>query len=186
LAATCALVRIKATVVPLEDRGSAVVPHDGARAPAAAGRLSRVLGQADVLLLTRREGQVEAQRWRAGALADAPAPGLVLAGLPDAAERLLLGATPGSLPGAISTRGLSRLAAARTAVSGSPAEAAWTARAQRWDRVTSLVLLALLAALVVLQVVLTASGQGSPVILGVALAALALFGMRALRRRRVP
>jgi len=180
----CTLARVQATVVPVGDIGCAVVPTDARFGQDAAQRLSRLLGRADVLLLTRREGQVEAERWRAGALADAPAPGLVLASLPDPVERLLLGELPGDAPGAVSTQGMSRLAAARTAVAGSPAEAAWTDRARRWERSMSLVVLALLAALVVLQLALTATGQGSPVILGVALAALGLFGVRELRRRR--
>jgi hypothetical protein len=182
----CVLVRVAATVVPLGDVGSAVVPADSEGGDAAAERLSRMLGRADVLLLTRRDEAVEAQRWRGGALADSPAPGLVVASLPETAERLLLGAAAEEVPGAVSTRGMSRLAAARTAVAGSPAEAAWTARARRWDRVSSLLVLGLLAALVVLQVALTATGQGSPVVLGIALAALGLVGVRELRRRRGP
>lgn len=186
LAAMCTLARVQATVAPVADVGCAVVPTDATSGEDAAQRLSRLLGRADVLLLTSSEGQVEAERWRAGALADAPAPGLVLASLPDTVERLLLGSDPAGLAGAVSTRGMSRLAAARAAVAGSPAEAAWTARARRWERGTSLVVLALLAALVVLQVALTAAGQGSPVILGVALAALGLVGVRELRRRRSP
>jgi hypothetical protein len=82
-------------------------PHvDGA---AAVQALSRVLGRADVLLLVKDEGQVVAERWRAGALQDAPSPGLLLSGLPAAVERLLLSNEPVSAePGAMSSVGLPR------------------------------------------------------------------------------
>ncbi len=71
--------------------------------------LSRLLGQADVLLLRRQAGQIEVERWRANALQDAPAPGLVLSALPEQVERLLLTDTPpGELPGAVSTGSLGR------------------------------------------------------------------------------
>lgn len=189
LAAACSLVRVPATVVPLEGAGAAVVPDDAAAGSDAAQRLSRVIGQADVMLFVRRGDHVDAERWRAGALAETPAAGMALACLPDAAEKLVLapaGSADGELPGAVSSRGLSRFAAARTALAGSPAEAAWAAKVQRWDRVASLVVLALLTALVLLEAVRTAGGAGSPVVLGLALGLLLLLGFREYRRRRAP
>ncbi|MFP5345531.1 MAG: hypothetical protein ACLGIA_00655 [Actinomycetes bacterium] len=81
----------------------------GADAALTVQSLSRLLGQADVLLLRRRAGQVEVERWRANALQDAPAPGLVLSALPEQVERLLLTDTaPAELPGAVSTAQLRR------------------------------------------------------------------------------
>jgi hypothetical protein len=72
-------------------------------------QLSRVLRQADVLLLTRSEGQIQAERWRGGALQDAPAPGLLLSGLPDVVERVLLTDTPPlDVEGAVTSVGMPR------------------------------------------------------------------------------
>jgi hypothetical protein len=186
LAAACALVRVDATVVPLEGAGSAVVLDDPQTGEDAGQRLSRVLGQADVVLLTRREGQVTARGWRAGAITEAQAPGLVLFHLPDLAEKLLMGAPAGEQPGAVSSRGMSRMSAARAAVSGSPAEAAWTARVQRWDRVATLVVLVLVAGFAILEGTRLSAGDGSALALALAVAVSLLLGVRALRQRRAP
>lgn len=183
LAAACTLVRVDATVVPLDGSGAGVVLEDAREAVAAAGRLSRVLGQLEVSLFVRGQDQVEASTWRGGSRTGSPPAGAALACLPDVAERLVLGASPGDVSGAVSTRGMSRVAAARTAMAGSPAEAAWAARAERWERVGTVALTALLAVLVIVQVALTAQGGGSPILLGVGIALLGLLGARELRRR---
>lgn len=108
-AAVCAALRLDVDAVPVEGAGIVAVLHPNSDGRAAVQALSRVLGRADVLLLVRREGQVVAERWRAGALQDAPAAGLLLSGLPAAVERLVLSDEPASAePGATSSVGLPR------------------------------------------------------------------------------
>jgi hypothetical protein len=177
-------VRVDATVVPLEGSGCAVLPDDDGRAAEAAERLSRVLGRIELLLFVRTEDQVDAERWRSGAVVERPQAGMALSCLPDTAERLVLRGADGQEPGAVSSRGMSRVSAARAAVAGTPAEAEWAARVRRWDRVASLVVLALLAVFVVAEGIQAAGGAGSPVLLGLALAMLLLLGVREVRRRR--
>lgn len=171
-------------MVPLEGSGCAVLPDDDGQAAEAAERLSRVLGHIELLLFVRTEDQVDAERWRSGAVAERPPAGMALSCLPDAAERLVLRGPTGQEPGTVSSRGMSRVSAARTAVAGTPAEAEWAARVRRWDRVASLVVMALLAVFVVAEGVQAAGGEGSPVLLGLALALLLLLGVREVRRRR--
>jgi hypothetical protein len=109
MATVCAVMRLQADVVPAAGAGVAVVPQDPAAAADAAQDLSRTLRGADVLLLVRSGDHVTAERWRGGALQDAPAAGLLLSGLPEVVERLLLsGTSASSLPGAVSTAGLAR------------------------------------------------------------------------------
>jgi hypothetical protein len=108
-AAVCAALRLDVDAVPVEAAGVAAVLHPHVDGAAAVRALSRVLGRAEVLLLVRTEGQVVAERWRAGALQDAPAPGLLLSGLPGAVERLVLGDGPAlAEPGAVSSADLPR------------------------------------------------------------------------------
>lgn len=161
-----------------------MVPDDDTRATEAAERLSRVLGRLELVLFVRQEDQVDAERWRSGAVAERPPAGMALSCLPEAAEHLVLHGLSGQEAGAVSTRGMSRVSAARTAVAGTPAEAQWAARVQRWDSVASLVVLALLAVFVVVEGARAAAGSGSPVLLGVAIALLLLLGVREVRRRR--
>lgn len=186
LAATCVLVRVDGTVVPLEGAGAAVVLRDvGDQVTAAAAeRLSRVLGQVEVAAFRRRDDHVDASTWRGGAQVAAPAAGAALACLPDSAERLVLGADPSAFTDAVGTGSMSRLEAARTAMSGSAAEAAWAARAERWARIARVAVLVLLGTLVVAQLVLTSRGQGSAIVLAISLALFGLLGVTELRRRR--
>ena len=183
MAAACALVRVDATVVPLGSSGAAVVPADVDAAEADAERLSRALGQAELVLLQRREDRVEGSRWQAGTREDLRAPGAALAGLPSEAERLVLGTPASEIDGHISTRGMSRVAAARTAMAGTPAEAAWLAKADRWSRVLRVGLLVLLVVVAAWQLLLAGRGEGSWVVLGISLALLGLIGAQRLRRR---
>jgi hypothetical protein len=90
----------------------AAVLRPGTDAAVAVADLSRVLRQAGVLLLVRQAGQITAERWRGGALQDTPPAGLLLSGLPDVLESLLLGSAPASaLPGAVSSAGMGRIGA---------------------------------------------------------------------------
>ena len=170
-------------MVPLGSAAAAVVPQDVDAAEDDAQRLSRALGQAELVLLERREDRVEGSRWQAGTREDLPAPGAALAALPDDAERLVLGAPAGQFEGHVSTRGISRVAAARTAMAGTPAEAAWIAKAERWSRVARVAVLVLLVVVAASQLVLSARGEGSWIVLGLALALLGLIGVHRLRRR---
>ena len=108
LASVVSLVGIDTHVVPLAGVGCAVVPVAEAEPldppDDAARRLSRVLRRVDVLALSYEEGQVQAQRWRRGAMQSTPAPGLVMGSVPAAVERLLLsGADPAAEPGVVHT-----------------------------------------------------------------------------------
>jgi hypothetical protein len=186
VAAACVLVRVDATVVPLGSAGVAVVPADVDAAEGDVQRLSRALGQAELVLLQRREDRVEGSRWQAGTREDLRAPGAALAGLPGEAERLVLGTPASEIDGHISTRGMSRVAAARTAMAGTPAEAAWVAKADRWSRALRVALLVLLVVVAAWQLLLAGRGEGSWVVLGVSLALLGLIGAQRLRRRGSP
>ncbi len=107
-----ASIKVDADVVPIPGAGVAAVLHHGTDPATAVAELSRVLRQADVLLLVREQGQITAERWRGGALQDTPPAGLLLSALPDALESLLLGNAPASaLPGVVSSAGTGRLGA---------------------------------------------------------------------------
>ena len=186
MAAACALVRVEATVVPFDGAGTGVVLDAPEGSADAAERLSRVLGQVEVVAFERRGDQVEAATWQGGRRTGSRPAGAAIACLPEHAEKLVLGAEAGSFPGAVSSAGMSRVAAARAAVSGSQAEAAWSARAQRWDRVASLIALVLLAAMIAFEGYAAAVGEGSAIWLGVAIALFGLLTLREVRRRRAP
>ncbi|HEX5533708.1 MAG TPA: hypothetical protein VFX33_08205 [Actinomycetales bacterium] len=101
-----------ADVVPVPGAGVAAVLLPGTDPAAAVADLSRVLRQAGVLLLVREQGQVRAERWRGGALQDTPPAGLLLSGLPDVLESLLLGgARATEYPGVVSSAGMGRIGA---------------------------------------------------------------------------
>lgn len=181
-AAAAALVRVAATAVPLDGAGTGLVLEHPGGAEESAHRVSRVLGDVELSLLERRGDQVDAVTWRAGQRTGATPGGRALACLPDVASRLVLGADPATFPGAVSTAGMSRVAAARAAVAGSRAEARWVDAARRWDRVAGTVVLVLLAVAVTVQAVRATSGDGSALLLGVGVALLGLLALRQWRR----
>ena len=76
----------------------------------AAPRLSRVLGRhAPVLVLTRADGRLQAQRWQGGTLVGTPAAGLLAQSLPDVVTDLLVGGRdPAEAPGAVEIGVLAR------------------------------------------------------------------------------
>ena len=64
-------------------------------------------------------GQLRATRWRTGAQVEAPAPGVLLATLPDVLERLVLGlGDPLQAPGAVDTRSAPRPGTTRGSLGG--------------------------------------------------------------------
>lgn len=115
LAATCAIAKVAADVVPSEVGALAVCRERAGTAPAeAAGALSRLLRGVPLVLLESREGQISASRWLDGTRGDDLAPGLVLGDAPEVLEDLVLGdTTPGDLDGVVSSVGMSRLKAMR-------------------------------------------------------------------------
>ena len=114
LAAACALAKVAADVVP-SDFGAIAVLRDPAVGPLGAGAVSQLLRQVPVVLLERREAQISASQWVAGArMRDLP-PGLVLSDAPEVLEDLLLaGRDPGGVEGVVTSVGMSRLRAMRT------------------------------------------------------------------------
>ncbi|RYV52507.1 hypothetical protein [Pengzhenrongella frigida] len=115
LAATCAIAKIAADVVPSPVGALAVCRVTSSDAPAAAaGALSRLLRGVPLVLIERREGQLSASRWLDGDRGDDLAPGLVLNDAPEVLEDLVLGSTtPAELDGVVSSVGMSRLKAMR-------------------------------------------------------------------------
>ena len=116
LAAACALgaVPIDALDTPV---GAVAVCRDlGPGEPdRAAETLSRLLANTPVILVSHRDGQIDASRWTSGRRGDVVAPGLVLDGLPSPIEGLLLGTlSVEGLEGAVSSVGMSRWRATRT------------------------------------------------------------------------
>lgn len=177
LASACALVGVDAHVVPLEKAGSAVVPVPGADATEAAARLSRVLGRADILALQHADGQVRAQRWQRGAVRETPPAGLAMARVPDVVERLLLGGDdPSGVEGAVSSVGLPRVAAARTTLGGA-------ARFQRWDRISTVVLLVVALVLAAVESPRALAGNGSWVVVVGSLLLVVWTAVRMVRAR---
>ena len=113
LAQLCALVGAHGVLVPVGRSAHALVLHEPAAADVAAQQISRILRGAEVLLVTRSgaeggsssAGQLQATRWRAGAVHEALTAGVLLATLPDVLERLVLGlGDPADAPGAVDTR----------------------------------------------------------------------------------
>jgi len=113
LAAACALARVEIDAVPTEV-GAVAVLRDAAAAEAGVTAISQLLRQLPVVLLTRREGQITAERWVGGRKDDELPAGLVLSDAPGVLEDLLLGVTDAaSVEGAVSSVGMSRWQAMR-------------------------------------------------------------------------
>ena len=96
------IAKVEADVV-LSDVGAIAVVRDRSAARSAAAAVSQLLRQVPIVLLERREGQITATRWTAGAQqgADLP-PGLVLSDAPAVLEDLLLGSVEvGGLDGVV-------------------------------------------------------------------------------------
>jgi hypothetical protein len=123
LAATCAIAKVAADVVPSEVGAIAVFRDTQGEAPAeAAGAISRLLRNVPLVLLVSREGQINASRWLDGNRGDDLAPGLVLGDAPEVLEDLVLGdTTPSDLDGVVSSVGMSRLKAMRVLASAARA-----------------------------------------------------------------
>jgi hypothetical protein len=83
---------LEADAVPTT-RGVLVVAREVAVDDALVARISGAVKRADLLVLRLAEERVAVERWRAGALVDRPAYGLI-GGLDGDAERVLLGLTP--------------------------------------------------------------------------------------------
>ncbi|MCC2335176.1 hypothetical protein [Cellulomonas wangsupingiae] len=113
LAAACSLAGVDVDAVP-SPVGALAVLRDPAAGLPAAGAVSRLLRQAPVVLLERRDGKITASQWVGGEhQKDLPA-GLVLSGAPPVLEDLLLGELPvGEVEGVVSSVGLSRWKAMR-------------------------------------------------------------------------
>ncbi|GAB2683483.1 hypothetical protein [Thalassiella azotivora] len=189
VAGACSTIRVDGTAVPVGDAGVAVVLGRGVDPSVAARDLSRLLGRAELIVLWRDEHQVAAERWRGGALQDAPAPVLVLSALPDEVERLLLStAPPDAEPGAVAVADVPRTAALRSAMAlqRAGADPATVRRVRRLELVTSgLVGLAALLLLVVELTRVAGGGGGSWVLVVVTALVLAWAVWRvsgALRR----
>ncbi|NMR20588.1 hypothetical protein [Cellulomonas fimi] len=115
LAATCALAGVAVDVVPSPVGALAVCRDRSGDAPTGAARsVSQLLKGVPVVLLVRREAQLEASRWLDGARGDDLAPGLVLSDAPEILEDLAIGTvTPDEVEGVESSVGMSRLRAMR-------------------------------------------------------------------------
>jgi hypothetical protein len=193
LARACAGLGLRGHVVPTAT-GAVVVPDAellagsgsaGSVLDEAAPRLSRVLGRrAPLLVLTRSDGRLQAQRWQGGALVDTPAAGLLAQSLPDAVTDLLVGSGEAAdAPGAVEIGVLARPSGPEP--SGGVPDGVRLARRRTVDRVGGWVVgvLALLWAL--FEATQAVAGRGSWTV--VALAGLVgvvmvLVAMRAGRR----
>ncbi|MBO9554050.1 hypothetical protein [Cellulomonas sp.] len=118
LAAACALAKVDVDVVPSEV-GAIAVLRDPAAAPDGAAAISKLLRSVPVVLLERREGQITATRWTAGARGDKLPAGLVLSDAPPVLEELLLDSVdPTTLADVVTSVGLSRWRATRMLAEG--------------------------------------------------------------------
>ncbi|WP_432494234.1 hypothetical protein [Kineococcus auxinigenes] len=91
LAEVCTLAGVRAHVVPVRGLGCVLVTHDPATGEDDAQKLSAVLRQVELLLLTVREESIEGQSWTAGERGEDPKPGLLLSVWPDQVQQLVLG-----------------------------------------------------------------------------------------------
>ena len=110
LAAACALVGLEAIAVPNPSGAVAVLRNTAGDAPEkAAAALSGLLPSFPVLLITKATGQLNAIRYLGGQPPQEVPAGLVVAGASGVVEDLIIGQTvPTSVPGAISSAGVSR------------------------------------------------------------------------------
>ena len=115
LAATCALAKVDVDVVPSEVGAVAVCRDTTGTAPRdAAVAVSRLLKGVPVVLLVKDGGRAVASRWMDGEQGEDLKAGLVMSGVPDVIEDLLLGTTAAAdVPGMVSSVGISRLRAMR-------------------------------------------------------------------------
>lgn len=116
LAATCALARVAADVVPSEVGALAVVHDPRGDTPLAAGRaVSQLLKGALVVVLRNEGGQITSTGFTDGAETQVQEAGLWLDAAPVVLEDLITGAVEVTeLDGLVSTAGMSRWRAART------------------------------------------------------------------------
>ena len=110
LAAACALVGLEVIAVPNPTGAVAVLRNTAGDAPErAAAALSGLLPSFPVLLITKATGQLNAIRYVGGQPPQEVPAGLVVAGASGVVEDLIIGqTTPESVPGAVSSKGVSR------------------------------------------------------------------------------
>ncbi len=181
LARACAGLGVRGHVVPAGGACAVVLDPESDHATAVP-RLSRVLGRAPVLLLLRTDGQIGAERWTRGALADAPPAGLLLASLPDVVSTLLVG-----VGDAAEAEGAVRIAlrpGTPSSRDGPEHDPGRPARRRRADRVVAVaVAVAVVAVLFALvEGVRAASADGSWLAVGLALFLAAGTTVLAVRR----
>jgi hypothetical protein len=183
LARACAGLGLRGHVVPTPT-GAVVVPdaallagsgEAGSALDEAAPRLSRVLGRrAPLLVLTRADGRLEAQRWQGGALVDTPAAGLLAQTLPDAVTDLLVGSgRAADAPGAVEIGVRARPTGAQpegSQASGGVPDGVRVARRRTVDRVGGWVVGVLALVWALFEATQAVAGRGSWV--AAALAAL--------------
>jgi len=192
LAGALALARVVADVAPLDGRACLVAAPAGGDPEAVVRGTSRALGAAPVLVLRSDVGagggSVRVEQWRRGRRdegADAVrSPGLVLAGLPDDAERVVHGAVAvAGLPGATTSAGLGRVAAARAATGGAGVAGAGLGAPRPPSPVLPAVLAVAGLLVLLLEVAQLLSGRGSALVAAVALLGVVLGTAAAVRRR---
>lgn len=179
LARACAGLGVRGHVVPAGGACAVVLDPTGDHTTAAP-RISRVLGRAPVLLLLRTDGQVAAERWTRGALADAPAAGLLLASLPDVVSTLLVGAAD-----AADAEGAVRIALRPGTPSsrrGAAHDPSRPARRRRADRVAAVAVAVVCVLFALVEGVRAASADGSWLAVGLALLVAAGAAVLAVRR----
>lgn len=128
LAAASVLSNLGGHAVPIGDYSALVDDAPAADGQRAAGRLSELARDHDVLLLTRDDGQIEGSHYRNGVQASPVPAGLALTNLPDEVEELLLGRKePADIDGHVDTSKLTKLQASAAAMTPQRAALARTA-----------------------------------------------------------
>ncbi|WP_435299902.1 hypothetical protein [Timonella sp. A28] len=115
LAATCALNKVKATIVP-SPIGAYAVAHDVS--PAATAHLAKAVSSlvktVPAILIQSTQGQMTATQWQGGVEEGTLPPALVLDGAPHELEDVLFGVVePESLEGSLDSAKISRFKAMR-------------------------------------------------------------------------